>query len=103
MVTTPTVSHGHAPTMGELFWAILDAQRLETSLLADRIERLTALLHEHGVPVPEDDPSLGASGAEHLLACRNVVAAAYDLLERLEELKAIVGSGMEFVRQERWR
>lgn len=95
MVTTPTV-------ISELA-AISAAHHLETSLLQTRIERLTALLREHGIPLPEEDPRLGASDGEHLLACRNTVIAAYDLLLRLEELRSIVGSGMEFVGQERWR
>ena len=103
MVTTPTVSHGHAPTSLELLQAISDAHRLETSLLSMRLERLTALLREHGIALPEEDPLLGISDGEHLMACRRVVDAAYDLLERLEDLKRIVGSGMELVGKEKWR
>lgn len=103
MVTTPTVSHGHAPTSDEVFLAMSEAHRLEVALLATRIERLTALLREHDVPVPEEDPRLGISDGEHLIACRLVVVAAYELLERLEDLKRIVGSGMELVGKERWR
>lgn len=95
MVTTPSV-------ISELA-ALSAAHHLETSLLQARIEILTALAREHDIPIPGDDPLLGASDGEHLIACRNVVTAAYDLLERLDELKAIVGSGMELVGGEPWR
>ena len=82
--------------------AASEAHRLETLLLATRIERLSALLREHGIRLPDEDPRLGISDGEHLLACRQVVRAAYELLDRLEELRAIVGSGMELVGKERW-
>lgn len=79
------------------------AHRLEVSLLMSRVERLTALLREHGIPLPGEDVRLGASDGEHLEACRTVVVAAYELLARLEELRAMVGAGMELVGGERWR
>ena len=94
----------------ELAETLVAAHRLEVSLLSARIDRLTALLREHEIPLPESDPRLGASDGEHLAACRAVVVAAYSLLERaddleraLGELRRIVGSGMELVRAERWR
>jgi len=83
--------------------ALMDAHRMEVLLLQTRIERMGALLREHGIPLPSEDPRLGVSDGEHLMACTKVVSAAYDLLERLEELRAIVGSGMEFVGAEPWR
>lgn len=68
-----------------------------------RVERLTALLREHGVPTPDDDPLLGASDGAHLAACRDVVTCAYDLLFALERLRDLVGAGMELVRDDVWR
>lgn len=86
------------------------AQHLNAALLCTRIERLTGLLHEYGVPTPEDDPLLGASDGEHLIASRQVVIAAYEMLERmadfekaLNELRRLVGTGMELVGKEKWR
>lgn len=82
---------------------------LEKRLLMTRIERLTALLREHGLPLPEEDPRLGASDGQHLVACRNVVKSAYDLLSAisafetsLDVLRAEVGSGVELL-GESWR
>lgn len=94
----------------DLATAYQAAHRLEAAMLQTRIERLTALVREHGLPVPQEDPRLGASDGEHLARCRTVVLAAYRLLEAadeleraLNELRATVGSGMELVRGERWR
>jgi len=83
--------------------AMSEAHRLEIVLLQTRIERLHALLREHGINPPDEDPLLGASDGEHLAACREVVTTAYALLERLDELKAMVGSGMELVGGESWK
>lgn len=86
------------------------AHRLEGALLSTRIERLTALLREHGVPLPEEDPRLGMSDGEHLVASMRVVTAAYELLEKVDDfeqaliqLRQLVGSGMELVGKEKWR
>jgi hypothetical protein len=86
------------------------AHRLDTMLLQGRVERLTALVREHGIPLPDEDPRLGASDGEHLARCRAVVDTAYRLLEATEaferalgELRATVGSGIELLRDERWR
>lgn len=86
------------------------AHRTDVRELSGRIERLVAVLREHGIPMPEEDPRLGASDGEHLEACRRVVVAAYDLLEcerelttALAELRSLVGSGMELVGGESWR
>lgn len=87
----------------EQLGALLDAQRLETSLLQARIERLTSVIQEHGIPLPPDDPRLGASDGEHLLQCRRVVHAAYRLLAELEALRDMVGSGTELLERENWR
>lgn len=86
----------------EAVFALAEAHRLEVSLLQIRIERLTAVLREHDIPIPGDDPLLGASDGEHLEACRAVVRGAYELLPALETLRALVGSGMELVDGERW-
>ena len=80
-----------------------EAHHLEVVLLQQRVERLHAVLREHGIPLPEEDPRLGASDGDHLRACRDVVIAAYELLERLEDLKSLVGSGMELMGGEPWR
>jgi hypothetical protein len=95
MATTPSIDAG--PLI-----ALSEAHRLEVSLLQTRIERLTAVLREHGLPIPGDDPRLGLSDGEHLLACREVVIAAYTLLERLDDLKLLVGSGMELLDEKGW-
>lgn len=94
----------------ELAAALDSAKRFDDHLLQQRIERLTAIIREHGLPLPEEDPHLGASDGDHLDACKKVVTAAYDLLEASEtleralaELRALVGSGMEFVGSESWR
>lgn len=94
----------------ELASAYAQAQRLEVGLLQARCERLTALVREHGLPIPGDDPRLGASDGDHLAACRRVVVAAYELLEHmreldeaLTELRRMVGSGMELVGGDPWR
>lgn len=87
----------------EVWEAMAQAHALDKALLLTRLERLTALLQEHGVPLPEEDPALGASDGQHLEACRLVVTKAYELLEALEDLKALVGSGMELVEKEIWR
>lgn len=86
------------------------AHHLERVLLTTRIERLCAVIREHGIPLPEEDPRLGASDGEHLAASRRVVTAAYGLLEGIEEferalaeLRSLVGSGMELVGKESWR
>lgn len=94
----------------QLAEALSAVYRVENQLLMSRVERLSALVREHGIPLPGDDPRLGASDGEHLAACRRVVVAAYALLEQadeleaaLAELKSLVGSGMEFVTQsESW-
>jgi hypothetical protein len=97
-------------TESELLDAYEAARRLEVALLQTRIERLSAIIREHGLSLPSDDPLLGVSDGEHLEASRAVVIAAYDLLENagtltaaLEELRGLVGSGMELVGGERWR
>lgn len=91
-------------TLGGELVGILDAHRLETTLLQVRVERLTAVLREHGLPIPGDDPRLGASDGEHLEQCRQVVNAAYELLTQLRTLERMVGSGMEFVKDDQsWR
>ncbi len=82
--------------------ALTEAHRLEVSLLQVQIERLRAILREHGIPLPEEDPMLGASDGEHLEACKAVVRGAYELLPHLEELRRIVGSGMELLEDKRW-
>lgn len=79
------------------------AHRLEVYELEGRLERAYAVMRDHGIPLPNEDEKLGASGAEHLDACRDVVLSAYELLESLERLKHIVGSGMEFVGAPQWR
>jgi hypothetical protein len=78
--------------------AALAAFKLEQRSQQDRLEQLMALLAEHGIPLPPEDSLLGASGQEHYQACRAVVVAAYELIERLEELREIVGSGHELFR-----
>jgi len=114
MVTTPTtVSQGHTPTFLselELLMAFQDAHQLENRLLSTRIERLVTQMREHGIPLPEEDPRLAMSDAEHLMACRKVVTTAYELLEcagrfavAMDELRRFIGSGMEFVGQKNWR
>ena len=97
-------------TEAQLAEALSASYRLENTMLQTRIERLTAIISEHGIPLPGDDPRLGASDGDHLAACRRVVIAAYDLLEQtnelesaLTDLKTMVGSGMEFVNQKTWR
>jgi hypothetical protein len=87
----------------EVSGAMFAVHRLETALLQQRIELLEAVLREHGIPSPAEDSSLGASGADHLEACRNVVRGAYELIPHLESLRAIVGSGMELLNPEPWR
>lgn len=87
----------------EIAFAAAMAHRLETSLLSARLERMVALLREHGIEPPRDDPRVDAGDHDHLIACRAVVLAAYELLERLEELRGIVGTGMELVGGQRWR
>lgn len=78
------------------------AHKLETALLMSRLERMVALLREHGIEPPADDPRVDAQEHDHLIACRDVVIAAYELLERLEELRRMIGSAMEFVGQPSW-
>ena len=85
------------------------AHRLESTLLLSRIERLTAVIREHGIPLPGEDPMLGASDGDHLAACRTVVTTAYDFLEAsrafeqaLRELRSLVGSGMELIGGAPW-
>lgn len=97
-------------TEAEIAEAVELAHHLERSLLMARIERLTAVLREHGLSVPGTDERLGAADGEHLEACRQVVVAAYALLEQitafeqaLTELRRMVGSGMELVGGEPWR
>ena len=97
-------------TEEELAEALQAAQRLEVSLLLTKIERLNAVVREHGIPLPGDDPRLGASDGDHLAACRQVVTTAYDLLEAaksfevaLAELRTLVGSGMELVGGAPWK
>lgn len=96
-------------TESELAAAIAVVHRVEAGLLQTRLERLTALLREHGIPLPDEDPRLGASDGEHLAACRRVVVAAYALLEQADELeealaalRTLVGSGSELL-QKGWR
>lgn len=97
MVTAPTNLER------DVLIAMSEAHRLEVALLQTRIERLHALAREHDIPIPADDPLLGVSDGEHLIACRAVVTAAYALLERLDELREMVGSGMELIGGESWR
>ena len=87
----------------DLLTAASVAHRLEANELQGRIERLVALLREHGIALPEEDPRLGASDGEHLEACRTVVVKAYELLEALDALRAMVGSGMELIGGDEWR
>lgn len=82
--------------------ALVEAHFLETRLLQAHIERLRAVLREHGIPLPEEDPLLGASDGEHLEACKAVVRGAYELLPALERLRTMVGSSMELIDGERW-
>jgi hypothetical protein len=89
-----------APTAAQAF-ALQEAHRLEVELLQIQIERLRSALREHGIPLPAEDPLLGASDGEHLAACQAVVSTAYDLLERLEELRQMVGSGHELLKRMR--
>ena len=84
-------------TANEVF-ALASAQRLEVELLQAHIERLRAALREHGIPLPDEDPRLGASDGEHLEQCKAVVRAAYALLGELRTLEAMVGSGVELLR-----
>jgi len=97
-------------TEAEVVEALAAAHHLETANLSTRIARLTAICREHGIPMPSDDPLLGASDGEHLAASRRVVIAAYDLLVQMDEftaalaeLRTMVGSGMELVGGEPWR
>lgn len=83
-------------------WAVATAHRLEISLLQARVDGLAARLREHGVTVPAEDQLLGASGVEHLEQCKRVVLAAYGLLREVEELRRLVGSGVELL-EESWR
>jgi hypothetical protein len=85
----------------DLVGTLLDAHKLELRVQQQRIERLEAVLREHGIPLPNEDPALGASSYEHLQACRAVVRGAYELLPQLERLRELVGSGMELL-DERW-
>lgn len=66
-------------------------------LMAARVSQLEELLRENGVQLPSPDGAV-----EHYETCRAVVLAAYELLERLEELHKLVGSGMELLRDS-WR
>ena len=79
------------------------AHRLEVSLLMSRVERLTALLREHGIPLPGEDGRLGASDGEHLEACRRVVMSAYELVGALGVLEQMIGSGRELLEVEPWK
>lgn len=97
-------------TEAEVVEAMAAAHHLETVMLSTRIERLIAVVREHGIPLPGEDPMLGASDGEHLAASRRVVIAAYDLLVQADELESaladlrtMVGSGMELVKGEAWR
>lgn len=83
--------------------AMLEAWHLERTQLLARIARLEAVLREHGLPGPAEDPRLGPSDHEHLEACRAVVRGAYELLPHVEELRRIVGSGIELLGQESWK
>ena len=92
----------------ELVQAVAAAYALEHTLLSARCERLVALLREHEIPLPDDDPRLGGSGGEHLERCRLVVIKAYELLGKadelehaLGELRRVVGSGVE-MQQDSW-
>jgi hypothetical protein len=78
--------------------ALAEAWHVERLLLESRIERLRAIIREHGIPLPEEDPLLGASDGEHLEQCRAVVTAAYALLTELDSLREMVGSGVELLR-----
>src|SRR5262245_65001130 len=89
--------------------AVDAAHRIEVAELQTRIERLTAILREHGIPLPIDDPRLGASDGEHLRQCRDVVTTAYALMEQitafedaLTDLRRMVGSGVEML-GDTWR
>jgi transposase len=84
-------------TTEEQVQALAEAQRLEVSLLQAHIERLRAALREHGIPLPDEDPRLGASDGEHLEQCKAVVRAAYALLGELRTLEQMVGSGVELL------
>jgi len=93
-------------TETELAEAVSRARRVNSALLQVKIERMTALLREHGIPLPSEDPRLGASDGEHLARCRAVVTSAYELLEKidqfdrsLDELRETVGSGVELLRK----
>lgn len=96
-------------TEAEVAEAAAMAHHLERTLLLARIERLTALVREHGLALPPDDTRLGVSDGEHLAACRLLVTTAYEMLEAIQnfdtalhELRALVGSGMELVGGESW-
>ena len=89
--------------------AIAAAHRLETRQLLTRMERMAALLEEHGIPLPSEDRALGASSLEHAAATRAVVLTAYDLLASMDafdhalgRLREIVGSGTEML-QPPWK
>jgi len=90
--------------------AAAGVHHLEVRLLQTRIERLSAIVREHGLSLPAGDSLLGVSDGEHLAACRRVVVAAYDLLGACGELEAaladlrqLVGSGMELLEDRSWR
>lgn len=97
-------------TEAQIAQAQAQAHRLDTLMLQTRIERLTAVIREHGLPLPGEDERLGASDGDHLAACRQVVSSAYQLLEHaatleqaLTDLRRMVGSGMELVGHHDWQ
>lgn len=90
--------------------ALAQAYKLDVLELETKIERLKAVLREHDITMPGNDPLLGASDGEHLMACRTLVVKAYEMLEKMDEfeqalseLRSLVGSGMELVGGESWR
>ena len=85
------------PVMTSELQALSEAHRLEVLTLQVKIEILRAIIKEHGIPLPKEDPLLGASDGEHLEACKAVVRGAYELLPHLRELERLVGSGMELL------
>lgn len=86
-------------TESEQVLALASAHRIEVWRLQQRIELLHAVLREHGIEPPQEDPRLGASDGEHYAVCVDVVQAAYTLLEHLDELREMVGSGAELLRR----
>lgn len=77
------------------------AHKLDVFTLKSRIKRLEDELIARNIPLPT--PPIDRSGEAHYEKCREIVNIAYDLLERMEELRQIIGSGVELLQTEAWR